>query len=117
MKLRNAAGAAVAAVALVLSLPGTSVAAQGAFHYKYVDDDGHERHATLHDPHSGRCINLYGVGSDKLEPGYAPHNDTDNWAKVYVGADCKGAEWRLKPHGKPATDALKLRSVRFGDAD
>ncbi|MFE3204489.1 hypothetical protein ACWGR4_34875 [Embleya sp. NPDC055664] len=117
MKLRNAAGAAVAALALVLSLPGTSVAAEGGFHYKYVDESGQEHQVTLHDPRSGVCIDLYGVGSDDVPPGYGPHNDTDSWVTVYQGAHCAGAEWRLKPHGNPARDDLKVRSVLFDVTD
>ncbi|GCE00160.1 hypothetical protein [Embleya hyalina] len=117
MKLRNAAGAAVAALALVLSLPGTSVAAEGRFHYKYVDTSGREHQVTLHDPRSGVCIDLYGVGSDDVPPGYGPHNETDSRVTVYRGADCTGAEWRLKPHGKPTRDDLEVRSVLFDVAD
>ncbi|MFJ3713085.1 hypothetical protein OG204_21040 [Streptomyces sp. NBC_01387] len=114
MKLRNAAAAGLAALALVLMLPGSALAATGEFHYKYVDDHGQEQFATVHDPQSGRCINLYGVDSDELPPGFGPHNQTDSWVTVYVGTDCQGPEWQLRPHGRPARDDLELRSVRFG---
>ncbi|MFJ2592020.1 hypothetical protein [Streptomyces erythrochromogenes] len=113
MKLRNAAAAAVAACALVLALPGSALAAEGQFHYKYTDDFGHEQHVILDDPDSGECINLYAVGSDDVEPGYAPLNQTDSWATVYSDADCAGSPWRLRPLGRPATDHLRVRSVRF----
>ncbi|GAA1217678.1 hypothetical protein GCM10009665_04470 [Kitasatospora nipponensis] len=114
MKLRSAAAAVTtAALALVLSLPGSASAATGNFHYTYTDRHGEERHATLHDPQAERCINLHHVNSDEHPPAYAPHNETDSWVTVYVGTDCQGAHWRLKPHGKRATDQLKLRSVRF----
>ncbi|GGZ76888.1 hypothetical protein [Streptomyces subrutilus] len=113
MKLRNTAGAALAAFALVLSLPASAFAAQGYFHYKFVDGFGQEQHITLHDPHSGKCINLYGVGDDDEEPGYGPHNDTDAAVTVYLGVGCSGPEWTLRAKGKPARDDLQVRSVRF----
>ncbi|MGW0390260.1 hypothetical protein ACWDYJ_05035 [Streptomyces sp. NPDC003042] len=113
MKLRNTAAAAVAAFALALSMSGSAVAAEGYFHYKYVDGYGQEQHVTLHDPHSGKCVNLYAVGDDDVEPGYGPHNQTDSAVTVYKETGCAGDEWRLRPHGKPATDALEVRSVRF----
>ncbi|MEU9146181.1 hypothetical protein [Streptomyces sp. NPDC048349] len=113
MKLRNTVAAAVAAFALVLSLPASALAASGDFHYTYRDDNGVERSGTLHDPESDRCVNLDAVGSDDVDPGYAPHNQTDSWVTVYLGADCEGPDWRLRPHGRPATDRLLVRSVRF----
>ncbi|MEV6956612.1 hypothetical protein [Streptomyces sp. NPDC051183] len=113
MKLRNTAAAAVAALALVLSLPGSALAAQGNFSYKYVDGFGQQQKVALHDPHSGQCINLYVVGDERNTPGYGPHNETDRAVTVYAGAGCTGAEWRLKAHGKPARDDLYVRSVRF----
>lgn len=117
MKLRTALGSALAALALVLPLAGPAQAAQGDFHYTYVDGFGQERLVDLHDPVSGKCINLHGVGDDEVPPGYAPHNETDTAATVYVGANCTGAEWRLRAHGRPTRDALELRSVRFDAPD
>ncbi|MFE3767292.1 hypothetical protein ACFXPI_36665 [Streptomyces sp. NPDC059104] len=113
MKLRSTVGACLGALTLVLSFAGSAQAAQGNFHYKYVDGHGQEQFATLHDPHSGKCINLYPVGHDDEQPGYGPHNDTDTAVTVYLGANCQGAEWRLKAHGNPAKDTLEVRSVRF----
>ncbi|MER6203814.1 hypothetical protein ABT234_41495 [Streptomyces sp. NPDC001586] len=113
MKLRNAAAAALAAFALALSLPGSAMAATGDFSYKYVDGLGHEQKIVLHDPHSGKCINLYAVGSDEELPGYGPHNRTDTPVIVYKGANCAGSEYRLRANGNPARDDLEVRSVRF----
>ncbi|MFF3679954.1 hypothetical protein ACFYYS_39045 [Streptomyces sp. NPDC002120] len=113
MKLRNAAAAALAAFALALSMPGSAVAATGHFSYKYVTDLGHEETIVLTDPHSGKCINLRGVGSDELQPGYGPHNRTDTPVIVYKGANCTGSEYRLRANGNPARDDLLVRSVKF----
>ncbi|MFJ9074761.1 hypothetical protein ACIRO3_05840 [Streptomyces sp. NPDC102278] len=113
MKLRHTAAAALASFALILSLPGSASAAVGEFHYKYVDEFGQEQPVVLQNPHSGKCINLYVVGEDDELPGYGPQNSTDSTVTVYRGAGCTGPEWRLRPHGKPATDELEVRSVRF----
>ncbi|WP_327416021.1 hypothetical protein [Streptomyces sp. NBC_01233] len=116
MKLRNAAAAAVAAFALTLSLSGSALAATGDFSYKYVDGLGHEQKIVLHDPHSGKCVNLYAVGSDEVQPGYGPHNQTDAAVIVYKGANCTGPEYRLRANGNPARDDLEVRSVTFDAA-
>ncbi|MEU9165847.1 hypothetical protein AB0D29_36935 [Streptomyces sp. NPDC048424] len=116
MKLRNAAATAVAAFALVLSLPTSALAATGDFSYKYVDGFGLEHKVVLHDPHSGKCINLYAVGDDEVQPGYGPHNRTDAAVIVYKGANCAGAEYRLRANGNPARDDLEVRSVKFEPA-
>ncbi|MEU3606894.1 hypothetical protein AB0E83_15805 [Streptomyces sp. NPDC035033] len=113
MKLRSTVGASLGALALVLSTAGSAQAAQGEFHYKYVDGYGKEHRVTLHDPHGGKCINLHAVGDDEDLPGYGPHNATDAAVTVYLGAGCQGPEWRLRAHGKPAKDTLEVRSVRF----
>ncbi|MFI5616574.1 hypothetical protein [Streptomyces sp. NPDC051567] len=112
MKLRNTAAATFAAFALVLSFPGSSLAAEGQFHYKF-RDGGEVHHATLHDPRNGRCIDLY--GTDAENPGFGPHNETDTYVTLYLDSDCEGSEYRLKPHGKPTKDTLKVRSVRFDE--
>lgn len=113
MKLRSTVGACLGALTLVLSMSGSAQAAEGNFHYKYVDGHGQEQYATLHDPHSGKCINLYPVGDDDELPGYGPHNQTDTAVTVYVNANCQGPQWRLKANGAPAKDTLEVRSVRF----
>ncbi len=74
-----------------------------------------EQTGTLQEPEGGTCINLDAVGSDDVAPGRAPHNQTDSWVTVFVGADCEGPDWRLRPNGRSATDRLLVRSVRFDD--
>lgn len=115
MKPRTSLGACLGTLALVLSMAGSAQAAEGNFHYKYIDGYGQERVVTLHNPLSGHCINLYAVGDDDELPGYGPHNETDTPVTVYLGASCKGPSWRLKAHGNPAKDTLEVRSVRFED--
>ncbi|MEV7191692.1 hypothetical protein AB0N81_07770 [Streptomyces sp. NPDC093510] len=113
MRPRHTVAALLGALALVVTLPTSANAATGAFHYKFVED-GTVRYATLHDPGSPACITLPEVADDDTsKPAFAPYNDTDAWAMVFTDADCSDDSWTLKPHGKPATDRLKVRSVYF----
>ncbi|WHM40277.1 hypothetical protein [Streptomyces sp. BPTC-684] len=113
MRLRTAAAAVTAgSFALLLAVSGTANAATGDFSYKYVGLDGQPQSAALHNPPTLACVTLPEVADPgSSEPAFAPHNDTDEYALVFTEPDCSGDSWTLKPHGKPATDRLKLRSV------
>ncbi|MEU5895532.1 MULTISPECIES: hypothetical protein [Streptomyces] len=112
MRLRHTLAAALGAFTLVVTLPTSANAATGAFSYKFTGLDGHARSVTLHDPTSPGCVPLPEVAApDFSEPAFAPHNDTDEWAMVFTEPDCTGDSWTLRPHGNPASDRLKLRSV------
>ncbi|GAA2789021.1 hypothetical protein [Streptomyces showdoensis] len=114
MRLRHSLAAACGALALTATLATPAHAATGDFHYKAVGQNGSPILVTLHDPESGTCLTLPEVADpDASEPAFAPHNDTDEYALVFTGPECTGAEWRLRPHGRPASDRLKLRSVVF----
>ncbi|CAM5489318.1 hypothetical protein SAVIM338S_03412 [Streptomyces avidinii] len=113
MKLRSAVTAGLTGLVLALAVPGSAFAATGDFSYSFTDDQDRVLSVTVHDPSSDDCVDLPYVGSDWVEAGHTPHNDTDQWVTVYEGAHCEGSEWKLRPHGKPATEHLKVRSVRF----
>ncbi|MFI1172116.1 hypothetical protein [Streptomyces melanogenes] len=115
MRLRTAAAAVTAgAFTLLLTVSGTANAATGDFSYKYVGLNGQPQSAALHDPDSGECVTLAEVADPGAsEPAFAPHNNTDEFAMVFTEPDCTGDSWTLKPHGRPASDRLKLRSVVF----
>ncbi|MFJ9818451.1 hypothetical protein ACIRU3_24955 [Streptomyces sp. NPDC101151] len=116
MRLRNTVAAACGAIALTAVLATPAHAATGDFGYKVVGLNGEPVAVTLHDPPSGECVTLAEVADPSAsEPAFAPHNDTDAFAVVFTGADCTGNSWTLRPHGLPATDRLKLRSVLFLD--
>ncbi|PKV83882.1 hypothetical protein [Streptomyces sp. TLI_146] len=117
MRLRTAAAAITAgSFALLLTVSGTANAATGDFSYKYVGLNGEPQSVTLHDPQSPGCVTLAEVADpDASEPAFAPHNNTDEYVMVFTEPDCTGDSWTLRPHGKPATDRLKLRSVFFTD--
>ncbi|SOE06813.1 hypothetical protein [Streptomyces sp. Ag109_G2-15] len=114
MRLRNTVAAACGAIALTAVLATPAQAATGDFTYKFIGLNGQPQAATLYDPASDECITLPEVADpDASEPAFAPHNDTDAFALVFTGTDCSGDSWSLRPHGRPATDRLKLRSVVF----
>ncbi|MFJ9829057.1 hypothetical protein ACIRSU_32485 [Streptomyces sp. NPDC101160] len=114
MRLRHTVAAACGALALTAVMAAPAHAATGDFHYKVVGLNGEPLAVTLHEPESGECITLPEVADpNSTEPAFAPHNDTSDYALVFTGTDCDGDTWQLRPHGRPATDALKLRSVVF----
>ncbi|MFJ8752615.1 hypothetical protein ACIREO_25250 [Streptomyces sp. NPDC102441] len=116
MRRPTSTAAVLGALALVVALPTSASAATGDFSYKYADLDGTTQSVTLHDPDSRECVTLPETADeDASEPSFAPHNNTDEWAMVFSEPDCTGDSWTLRPHGNPATDRLKLRSVFLSD--
>lgn len=114
MRLRHTLAAACGALALTAVMAAPAHAATGDFSYKATDLGGGTVAVTLHDPESGVCITLpEAADPGSSEPAFAPHNDTSDYAIVFTEPDCTGDSWQLRPHGRPATDALKLRSVVF----
>ncbi|WP_406345771.1 hypothetical protein [Streptomyces sp. NBC_00648] len=113
MRLRTAAAAVTAgSFALLLAVSGTANAATGDFSYEFTGLDGSAQSATLHDPESRLCITIpEAADPGASEPAFAPHNNTDEYALVFTEPDCTGDSWTLRPHGRPASDRLKLRSV------
>ncbi|MFF3843385.1 hypothetical protein [Streptomyces sp. NPDC001930] len=113
MRLRHSFAAVCGALALTATLASPAHATTGDFSYRFVGLDGSPQSVTLHDPATG-CVTLPEVADpDASEPAFAPHNDTDDYAIVFTEPDCVGDSWTLRPHGRPATDRLKLRSVLF----
>ncbi|MGW1867726.1 hypothetical protein ACWCPS_19420 [Streptomyces mauvecolor] len=116
MRLRTAVAAAFGALALLATVPTSASAATGDFSYRFVGLDGSPQSVTLHDPVSPGCITLPEVADPgSTEPAFAPHNNTDTWVMVFTEPNCTGDSWTLRPHGHPATDHLKLRSVFLTD--
>ncbi|MEU7044766.1 hypothetical protein AB0A77_27415 [Streptomyces varsoviensis] len=114
MRFRTFTAAVVSGLALLAVVPGSASAAEGQFRYTYRTAEGYEASGYLNDPGSGRCINLRGVGSDALPPGYSPKNRTDRTATVFLHANCVGDEYfSLRPHTGGGSERLKVRSVVF----
>ncbi|MER7723035.1 hypothetical protein [Streptomyces sp. NPDC096323] len=114
MRLRHSVSAALGALTLVVTLPASAHAAEGQFRYTYATDEGYEAVGFLNDPPSEQCINLPGVGSDDLAPGYSPKNRTDATATVFLNADCEGDSYFiLRPYTGGGSERLQVRSVIF----
>ncbi|MDV5147329.1 hypothetical protein R1T08_24930 [Streptomyces sp. SBC-4] len=114
MRLRHSVAAACGALALTAALATPAHAATGDFAYRYVGLNGEPQAAALHDPASGECVTIPEADDPGASgPAFAPHNDTDAYAIVFTEPDCSGDSWTLRPHGRPATDRLLLRSVVF----
>ncbi|MCX2184270.1 hypothetical protein KV205_27625 [Streptomyces sp. SKN60] len=114
MRLRHTLAAACGALALTAAFATPAQATTGDFSYRVAGLNGEPIAVTLHDPASDQCITLAEVADpDASAPAFAPHNDTDEYAMVFTEPDCTGDSWTLRPHGRPASDRLKLRSVVF----
>ena len=113
MRLRSTVAAALAAAALVLTLPTSAQAAEGRFTYVFHDWAHGDRVGVLDDPPSGRCITLPEVAYEDTLPADSPRNDTNATATVFTGVDCRGDYFSLRPFGGRASERLKLRSVVF----
>jgi hypothetical protein len=107
VRFRQTAAAALGALALLIAVPNSAYAASGSFEYRF----GPGIPTALHDPESGRCINLYGATPD--DPAFAPKNFTDATATVFLDFGCEGNTYRVMPPGTQLGDRLKLRSVVF----
>ncbi|MFI9270792.1 hypothetical protein ACIGXM_08795 [Kitasatospora sp. NPDC052896] len=107
MRFRQTVAAALGALALVVAVPNSAYAATGSFEYKF----GPGLPATLHDPESGRCVNLFGATPN--DPAFAPRNFTDATATVFLDFNCDGDTYYVMNPGKQLGDRLKLRSVIF----
>ncbi|MGW6396005.1 hypothetical protein ACWFR1_37150 [Streptomyces sp. NPDC055103] len=114
MRFRHSVAAACGALALTATLATPAHAATGDFSYRYANPGGEPGSVTLHDPASDECITIpEATDPGASGPAFAPHNDTDEYAIVFTEPDCSGDSWTLRPHGRPATERLTLRSVVF----
>ncbi|MGC7099413.1 hypothetical protein ACPZ19_32465 [Amycolatopsis lurida] len=105
--------ALTSAFALLLTAPGIASAAEGAFTYRYVDEEGEVQVGALVDPPSGECIEIPEI-ADWDVSAFRPRNNTDSRAVVFKDNDCESsAFFSLRPHGGYGSDRLLLRSVVF----
>ncbi|MCL7378611.1 hypothetical protein [Streptomyces sp. 35G-GA-8] len=112
MRLRSTLAAAVGALALLVSVPGSASAAEGEFTYVYTDIAGKPRVGGLVDPESLVCVMIPEAAGEYVPPAHTPRNHTTAAARVFTGPDCDGEEYTLRPGGS-ASERLKLRSVIF----
>ncbi|UQI48916.1 hypothetical protein M1P56_33695 [Streptomyces sp. HU2014] len=122
MKLRRAASAAVAALALVLMLPGSSDAATGKFSYKAWDKTTETfKRFELTDPpneDTKPCIDIpESDDPDTEDTSNAPHNQTDMYAHLWFETGCQGDHMIVKANGVQEADVPEhqFRSVYFSE--
>lgn len=114
VRLQHTVAASCGALALTAVLAAPAHAATGDFSYNFVGSGGDRHAGLLHDPAGGECVTLPAAADRSSSvSAFAPHNDTDSYALVFTGTDCTGDSWMLRPHGRPSTDRLMLRSVVF----
>ncbi|MEV0778344.1 hypothetical protein ACIBLA_21705 [Streptomyces sp. NPDC050433] len=113
MRLRTSVAATVGALALVITLPASAGAAEGAFTYEHLDQAGSTEMSSLIDPQSRECITLPEVKDETTQAAHSPRNNTDATATVFSGVDCEGEHFSLRPNGGKASERLKVRSVVF----
>ncbi|QFU86396.1 hypothetical protein [Amycolatopsis sp. YIM 10] len=105
--------ALTSAFALLLTATGIASAAEGAFTYRYVDEEGEVQVGALVDPPSGECIEIPEI-ADWDVSAFRPRNNTDSRAVVFKDGDCESsAFFSLRPNGGSGSDRLLLRSVAF----
>ncbi|CAM5359004.1 putative protein OS=Streptomyces alboniger OX=132473 GN=CP975_11530 PE=4 SV=1 [Streptomyces alboniger] len=113
MRFRSSVGAALGALALVLTLPTSASAADGEFAYTYAGSDGRPQTSKLTDPESRVCHTLPEVADENASPpAHSPRNRTGSTVTVFTGADCEGDYYTLRPGGQ-ASERLKMRSALF----
>lgn len=112
MRIRTAVAAAVGALALLASVPGSASAAEGEFGYQYVDANGQVQAASLQDPASEGCITLPETADESAPPANSAHNETNATATIFTGADCEGEYYTVEP-GASTDEDRDLRSVVF----
>ncbi|MFI6030076.1 hypothetical protein [Amycolatopsis magusensis] len=111
--MRTSFLAVASALALFCTAPGIASAAEGAFTYRYLDEDGEVQVGSLVDPPSGECIEIPEI-ADWDVSAFRPRNNTDSRAVVFKDGDCESdAYFSLRANGGHGSDRLLLRSVIF----
>lgn len=112
MRLR-ATAAALGAVGVLLSLPGSALAAEGDFAYSF-QHEGQVFRTALHDPEGRVCHRL-----DLLDAvdasAYRVHNGTTETAVAFADADCASDAYFVLRAGETAPPGVLVRSVLFVD--
>ncbi|WP_416975559.1 hypothetical protein [Streptomyces sp. 4F14] len=113
MRIRTTLAAAAGALTLVLAVPTSASAADGAFFYAYSGLDGSPQIATLLNPPSRECITLPEVANpSSSSPARYAYNDTGSTAVVFENPGCTGEMTVLDPKTGGGEDT-EFRSVTF----
>ncbi|UQX03070.1 hypothetical protein [Streptomyces sp. RerS4] len=119
MRLRTTAAALLASLALVVPTAGTSLADDhdrdlGELHYRFADDEGDVRRATIHPGDNDTCYRLTHTGRNRSA--FEVKNDTESLALLFEGSSCGGNPQEILAPGERARD-LDVRSVFFKPTD
>ncbi|MBW5482513.1 hypothetical protein [Streptomyces bambusae] len=109
MRLRTTAAAVVGALALVLPASGQAFAADGDFHYTFVDHNGAEQSAQIRDLENDKCLPLEHTSA--AEPAVEVANETDAVALLFDNAECKGEPRAVAGPGERAGDVHAVAVV------
>lgn len=110
MRLRHTIGAALGALALLVTIPTPAHAIDGFFQYKY-GSLTNPSSGQLEDPSAQECINIPEI-EGKLLDARAPKNLTANTVNLFPLGDCEGVHTTLGP-GQEAGNLRLFRSVLF----
>ncbi|GAA0536405.1 hypothetical protein GCM10011581_23820 [Saccharopolyspora subtropica] len=109
MRMRALIPAALGALGMLLSLPGSAGAAIGSFTYS-LNQDGVFTRQVLHNPVDDVCQHLVAP----WEPAaYQVNNWTDATAVVFRDADCSWDSYYVLEPGEKAPAGVLVRSVLF----
>ncbi|WP_030562354.1 hypothetical protein [Streptomyces aureocirculatus] len=111
MRLRHTVGAAFGALALVLTVPTSSHAANGFFQYQY-GDPANPQSKVLKNPASRSCHNIAEVQGKRVNA-FAPRNKTDEEVSLFAEEDCNGDYTDLKPGAEDNSKTRTFKSVLF----
>ncbi|PKW17570.1 hypothetical protein [Saccharopolyspora spinosa] len=110
MRLRAIVTAALGTAGLLLTLPGSALAAQGEFIYSF-DRSGAVQRDGLFDP-AGRFCHRLDL-PNRFVPAYRVQNRTDATAVVYLDDSCATDVFYVLRPGESAPAGVKVRSVTF----
>ncbi|MFJ2744410.1 hypothetical protein ACIO3O_32690 [Streptomyces sp. NPDC087440] len=111
MRLRHTVGAALGALALVLTVPTSASAIDGSFYYQY-GDPANPTAGSMESPDAAVCINVPEV-EGKPDTAFAPKNNVlDSEAMVYSEENCEGVGTKLNVEQELGSD-VKFKSVIF----
>ncbi|MGP4017086.1 hypothetical protein [Saccharopolyspora sp. 5N708] len=110
MRLRATVTAALGAAGLLLSLPGSALAAEGEFFYSF-DRFGAVQRDALFDPDGEVCHRLDLPNS--YTPAYRVQNETNATAVVFLDPSCDSDVYFVLRPGQHAPAGVEVRSVTF----